>query len=77
MSSVVGSTTRADLKAARLPFSGDSSAVARRNDATTSSAVSGAPSWKRTPDRRWKRHTVGSMISQEVASAGSIFRVSS
>jgi hypothetical protein len=37
---------------------------------TTSSAVNGVPSWKTTPRRSLKRHTVGLVCFQDVASAG-------
>ena len=39
-------------------------------DQATSSAVSGLPSWKRTPLRMWKTHVSGSGRSQLVASHG-------
>jgi hypothetical protein len=47
------------------------SPAARPKLNTTSSAVNGVPSWKRTLRRRSKRHTVGAVWAHLVASAGS------
>ena len=40
----------------------------------TSSAVKSEPSWNFTPLRRWKRQRVGSGVSQDSASMGTMFR---
>ena len=47
------------------------SPAARPKEKTTSSAVSGVPSWNLTPLRKSKRHTVGEVCAHLVASAGS------
>ena len=44
--------------------------MSRRSEAAASSAVSGEPSWKRTPGRRRKTQVRGSGVSHETASVG-------
>jgi hypothetical protein len=47
-------------------------ARARSYENTTSSAVKGVPSWKRTPWRSFTIHFVGETFSHDVASHGTI-----
>ena len=52
----------------------DVGSIARFSEKTTSSAVSGEPSWNLTPWRSLNCHTVGSAVTpHDVASAGSSF----
>ena len=50
------------------------SSAARWYENTTSSAVSGAPSWNLTPGRSLNRQVAASTCSHDVASPGTIFR---
>jgi len=73
-STVYSSTLRAVPTGAANTLKLELGSCARSIENTTSSAIRGVPSWKVTPRRRWKRHTVGLRISHEVASAGMILK---
>ncbi|KAG1302776.1 hypothetical protein G6F62_015856 [Rhizopus arrhizus] len=77
ISTVKSSTLRTALKAGRLPLSGEASSDTRVIEATTSSAVNGAPLWNFTPWRSLKRSTGGDVASQDSASAGVMLNLSS
>ncbi len=70
MSTVKSSTRRALPMGSANTLKLELGSCARSIENTTSSAVNGVPSWKTTPRRRWKRHTVGLRASHEVASEG-------
>jgi hypothetical protein len=69
-STVKSSTLRALPSGAAKTLKLDLGSCARSMEYTTSPAVSGVPSWKTTPRRRWKRQRVGATISHDMASPG-------
>ena len=71
MSTVRSSTLRAPLTPRSWNARWEFFASARSTEKTTSSAVNGAPSWKRTPGRRRKRHVVASTFCHDTAREGS------
>ena len=54
ITTVMGSGALTSATALNLSLFVSSSSMMRRYEYTTSSAVNGLPSWKVTPDRRWK-----------------------
>ena len=74
ISTVVSSIAVTSLMPSKSCFCAlsEPSAIARSNEKTTSSAVSGVPSWNLTPSWRWKtQESPSGAISQLSASAGS------
>src|SRR6218665_1924699 len=61
----------------RLPRTSEPGEFTRAQVNTTSSAPNASPLWNFTPRRRLKRQTMGVVIFQDSASAGSIFSLSS
>lgn len=63
-------SARADFTVAHSADCADFTALVRSRQATTSRAVSGLPSWKRTPGRSSNTHVVSSARRQDVARPG-------
>ena len=76
-STVCSSTFLTSLTLCTADIMLDGAVPARVSENTTSSAVNGAPSWNFTPLRSSKRTCVGETCVHLVASAGSIWYLSS
>jgi hypothetical protein len=71
ISTVSRSTARNDLMVTTRASRPEPGLRIRSRLNTTSAAENSSPSWKRTPSRRWNRHSVSESLSQDFARPGS------